>query len=262
MLGDAGKGMNLYVKGTHRMPSVNLLLMLSKKHMRNLRFASYTSSCCASLGLEMHRIADRKSSVLQLKSKAKASNFYWRSERSPLLAWMLMACLGIRVGETTTRTSVRMDWIFRTSRAFKIAFLQGLAESDGSASYTGYARITSWPSAEFVAQLLRSLGVTCSVAWKRGRLCDVAITIDQAASIRLFNEEIASERYARMRQMVDARRLRIWPKYIIDMIEKLAKSHKTPEITRHILEEHGIFIRSGSISRFLRKKPKPSSYFS
>ena len=251
--GDAGKGMNLYVEGNHRIPSLNLLLLLSKSHAANDRFASYTSMCCKTLGFEMHRISDGKSSSLQLKSKVKASNYRWRSERSPLFAWMFVACLGLRLGETTTQTPVRMRWFLGTSREFRIAFLQGLAESDGSASYSGYARITSWPSADFVAELVRSLGATCSIALKRGRLSDVAITIDQAAMIRLFNEEIASERYHRMRSMVEGQRLRTWPSYIVDLVKDLSKTTKAPEITRRIIEEHHIFIRSGSISRYLRK---------
>jgi len=260
MLGDAGKGTNLYVKGNHRIPTYNLLLRLSQHNQHNKRFGEYLVTCCNKLGLRAGRISDGPPSSLQRMSTAKAMNYNWRSQRSPFLAWMFMVCLGLQFGETTTRTPVRMGWILGTSRAFRIAFLQGLAESDGSASYSGYARITSWPSAEFVAELVRSLGVTCSIARKRGRPSDVAITIDQAFSIQLFNAEIASERYLRVKKMAEGRRVQRWPRHIVDLVENLSKTLRAPDVTCRILDEYHIFIRAGSISRYLCKRGKSYPY--
>jgi len=252
MLGDAGKGMNLYANGEHRLPSFNLVMSLTRRHKSNERFAQYTAHCCSSLGLAMYRIKDKPPSEKQLKS-LKSMNYAWTSERSPLLAWMHMACLGLGIRETTTKNPVRMEWALKSSRIFRVSFLQGVGESDGSASYNGYARIETWPNAPFIANLIRSLGVTCSYAKKGDRLSGVSITIDQAASLPLFNKEIASERFLRMRLMTEARRLHSWKPEIQLMVNELSKSMKAPDITRKLLREYNIFIRPGSINRYLRR---------
>lgn len=187
MLGDAGKGMNLYIKGVHRIPSFNIHMNLTQKYKHNERFAEYTAACCASIRLSMYRIKDKPSSEKQLKSLTRSRNYAWRSERSPFLAWMHVACLGLGIHETTTKAPVRMEWSLGASETFRISFLQGVSESDGSASYSGYARIESWPNALFIANLIQSLGTTCTLTKKGDRLAGVAMTIDRAASIHLFN---------------------------------------------------------------------------
>jgi hypothetical protein len=263
MLGDAGKGMNLYIKGSHRTPSLNLHLVLSKNRESNERFARYTAKCSESLGLRMYRIADKASSEKQLKSKSKAQNYAWRSERSPFFGWIHVVCLGLDVHQTTTKTPVQMPWIVQTNRNFRIAFLQGVAESDGSVSYNGYARIETWPNAPFIASIIRILGATCSIYKKGERNAGVSLTVDQAASIHLFNEQVVSERYARMKKMTGAQRLRSWPPALTETVIGLASTMPAPNVTRQLLVERNIFIRPGSINRYLRKlKPKPPLPFS
>ena len=262
LLGDAGKGMNLYIGEVHRIPSFNLLIYLTKRYQHNVRFAEYISVCCSRFGLSFHRLGDRPPSEKQLKSAAKSTNFSWRSERSPFFAWMHTACLGLGIHETTTKTPVSMEWSLSASETFRISFLQGVSESDGSASYNGYARIESWPNAPFMKSLIQSLGARCSLTKKGDRVAGVAITIDQAASIHLFSEAVASERYRRMMQMTQAQRLHGWPQEIESLVNQLSKTIKSPDITRRLLLDRNIFIRPGSINRHLRRmKSKPPPHF-
>jgi len=125
VLGDASKP----EKGQSRFPSMTIALTLSKRKPNSLRFGQFVSlSIQACLGLKMNRIRDAARSVWRFTD---AECYRWVSQASPILFWLFRVCLGLKEGETTTRNPVKMDWILRTPRGFKIHFLQGLVESDG-----------------------------------------------------------------------------------------------------------------------------------
>lgn len=254
ILGDAGKDHSLHEDG-HRLSSTNLKLRLSKRYEHNERFGEYAAMCCNSLGLRMYRIKDLPPDEKQLRSPAKAGFYSWRSERSPLLAWIFNKCLGLNFNETTTTTPVRMEWLFKTPRDFRIAFLQGLAESDGHVSYQGVACIASEPNVEFVVRLMQSLGVKSWTQKIRGRECLVVTTVGRGYSIKLFNEHIASIKYQRMEKMITAKRLWRLPDNIKDEIIRLSDKLNPSAITAHLLNTCNIYTRPSTIARYLRRQP-------
>lgn len=254
MLGDAAKDHSLHEDG-HRLSSTNLRLRLSKRYEHNERFGEYTAMCCNSLGLHMYRIKDLPPDEKQLRSPVKAGFYSWRSERSPLLAWIFNKCLGLNFNETTTTTPVKMEWLFNTSLDFRIAFLQGLAESDGHVSYQGVACIVSEPNVEFVVRLMQSLGAKSWTRKIRGRNCVVATTVARAHSINLFNRHIASIRYQRMEKMMSANRLGRLPDNIKDEIIRLSDKLNPSAITAHLLNKYNIYTRPSTIARYLRRQP-------
>jgi hypothetical protein len=255
MLGDAGKQHSLHVKSSHshRLPSLNLTLELTMHFKYNIRFGEYTALCCNSLGLKMIRAAD--CSAKPQERLSKWGTYSWRSERSPLLAWIFNRCLGLNFDETTTGVPVRMDWILKTPRAFRIAFLQGLAESDGNIEYAGYVRIISWPNVDFVIKLLKSVGVKGVTTRHKGMVSVVAMTIDRAHGIGIFNRHVNSKKYQRLEKMGNAKRFRrIWPDDVKNDIHNLSSEMNAPAITVYILEKYNVYIRPHSINRYLRRK--------
>ena len=97
MLGDAGKQHSVHAKvaHSHRLPSSGLTLGLTTRFEYNIRFGEYTSLCCNSLGLGMIRIVDTPPDPLRRRSKW--GSYCWRSEISPLIAWIFSNCLGLEL---------------------------------------------------------------------------------------------------------------------------------------------------------------------
>src|ERR1035437_9190666 len=168
MVGDAGKAHSLQEDG-HRLPSTNLRLNLTKRFAHSERFGEYIAMCYNILGLRMYRTKDSPPDSRQLKSVAKAGKYTWNSERSPLVAWIFSNCLGLDFRENTTVTPVNMEWMFNTSPEFRIAFIQGIAESDGHVTYGGTIQIVSDPNVDFLVRLMNSLGARCWTSRARGK---------------------------------------------------------------------------------------------
>ena len=106
--------------------------------------------------------------------------------------------LGLKRGECTTLNSLRMDWIFEMPRSFKIRFVQGLADSDGTVKPSEVI-ITSVPNAQLLADLLQSLGMTTAhPVSEAGRQLRTMVNRRQAAGLPIFNEYVRSYRYEKL----------------------------------------------------------------
>jgi len=181
-----------------RYTSMNLDFELTLKQPTNERLGEFVMMCSNNLGIKMERKKDKPPSGQQLLGKNPTAAYRWTSERSPLLAWMFSVGLGLRPGETTTENQLRMDWILGMPRSFRIRFIQGAADSDGTARQY-VVDIASVPNAEFFTRLIRSLGMTSAhVAYENGIPLRTAMRTSEAARIPIFNEFVKSYRYQRM----------------------------------------------------------------
>jgi len=194
MVGDSGK-----LGGEQeRYTSMNLDLQLTLRQPTNARLGEFVMMCSNSLGLDMTRIKDKPPSGRQLLGPNPSPAYRWSTERSPLLAWMFSVCLGLRWGETTTTHKVRMNWLFETPRRFRVRFVQGTADSDGTArKYV--VDIASVPNADFFADVLRGLGTpSAHVAYEKGIPLRTALKTSEAANLPIFNEFVKSYRYQKL----------------------------------------------------------------
>lgn len=194
MVGDSGK-----LGGKqHRYASMNLDLQLTLKQPTNERLGGFVIMCSNSLGLEMKRIKDKPPSGQQLLGQNPSPAYRWSTERSPLLAWMFSVCLGLGWNETTTTDSLRMGWIFNMSKTFRVRFVQGAADSDGTTRQY-VSDVASAPNAAFFANLLQGLGIRSAyVAYENGLPLRTAMKTVEAAKLPLFNEFVRSYRYQKM----------------------------------------------------------------
>jgi len=194
MVGDSGK-----LGGRQpRYSSMNLDLQLTKRQPTNQRLGEFVLMCTNNLGLEMTRIKDKPPTGRQLLGKNPTPAYRWSTERSPLIAWMFAVGLGLEWGETTTTHQLRMDWIHDTPDPFRIRFVQGAADSDGTVrKYV--ADIASVPNAAFFTRLLLDLGMkSAHVAYENGIPLRTAPRTGEAAKLPLFNEFVKSYRYRKM----------------------------------------------------------------
>ena len=193
MVGDSGK-----LGGQQpRYSSMNLDLQLTQKQPTNERLGGFVLMCANSLGTQMERKRDKQPTGATAVGEHPSAAYRWTSERSPLLAWMFSAGLGLNWGETPTTHPLRMDWILDTPRSFRVRFVQGAADSDGCVKHT--VEITSLPNSQFFANVLQSLGLTSAhCGYEKGEPLKTVVSLKQASSLPIFNEFIRSYRYQKL----------------------------------------------------------------
>lgn len=223
-IGDAGK----HRKGESHFQSKSLSLMLSQKKPNSYRFGQYTTLCAqATLGLEMHRIADAPVSKFRYSD---SPCFQWISPASPLVGWLFHDCLGLQGAELTTYNPLRMDWLIGTLSTFKIAVLQGVSESDGwvDAGDDTVCFVSS-PNTPLFSSVLGSLGLRHRV--DRQESVDVIrVPTEEAARLPIFNPRIGSIYFEQLEIMGHARRLperKRLPDDIIRYIRELSSRFQT-----------------------------------
>jgi transposase-like protein len=194
MVGDSSKSGG----EQERFVSMALDLQLILKQPSNLRFGRFVCFCTNTIGLQMKRIADKQPTGTTRFGKQPSAAFRWTSERSPFLAWMFSVALGLNWNERTSYDPLRMDWIHSAPRAFRLRFVQGLADSDASVK-DHEVIITSVPNAEFLASLLRGLGAEGAHPIKeKGQILRTYINWREAASLPLFSEFVGGYRYQKL----------------------------------------------------------------
>jgi hypothetical protein len=194
MVGDSGK-----LGGEQeRYSSMNLDLQLTLKQHTNERLGEFVMMCANNLGMEMERKSDKQPTGATALAERPSAAYRWTSERSPFLAWMFSAGLGLNWEETTTTHQVRMNWIFGTPRTFRVRFVQGVADSDGCVK--GYeVEIASTPNAQFLTDLLQGLRMrTAHVSYEGGEPLKTMVSRREASTLPIFNEFVSSYRYQKM----------------------------------------------------------------
>jgi len=193
-LGDAGKTSST----EERFASMNLDLQLSKKHQSNEAIGELVCLSANLIGIRMSRISDKHPTGDTRYSKEPTDAYRWSSSRSPLMAWIVRQCLGLERGKTTSHDKVRMDWIFGMSRDFRKRFIQGVADSDGTAR-PYVVEITSTPNAELITRVLHSLGLTSAYSREEnGTMLRTVVKNAEAADLPIFNEFTKGYRYQQL----------------------------------------------------------------
>lgn len=191
MLGDASK-----LGGKQeRFASANLDLQLSVKHVSNERMGEFVCMAANALGIKADRIANKKPSGASLFGRQPAEAYRWATARSPLFAWMFRVCLGLEFGQNTTSSPVHMDWIRATPREFRIRFVQGVADSDGTVKASEIL-VVSVPNAEFITLVLKELGMkTAHTVYENGLPLRTMVNRRESNALPIFNEFVRSYRY-------------------------------------------------------------------
>jgi hypothetical protein len=185
LVGDAGKYFPEYIKHARHYSKTGLRTNMSVKES-NTRVLTYLQLCLGALNLWSHEISPTSDAVR------------WTSESSDIITWMFRICIGLIPGERTSRNQVKMDWLMECPRSFIIAFMQGLADSDGSVAKSGYyAEIGSVPNSLFYQRLLAKIA-TPSRTHPKLQPIQLRINLLPALQLPLFNPIIASYRFEEM----------------------------------------------------------------
>src|SRR3989441_2166267 len=192
LVGDAGK---YYPEYENRGRHYNKAAMTTNmaRTDSNFRVLKYVQLGLQSIGVRSHEIEAH-----QLPDRYEVVR--WNSETSNLITWIIRTCLGLKPGERTTRVPIDMPWIDTCPRDFIVAFLQGLADSDGHVHKTrNYAEISSIPNSGFYWNLIEELDFHAK-AYPLNNPKLVRMDLETACNIPLFNPIIRSYRYETLLQ--------------------------------------------------------------
>lgn len=187
LLGDAGKNYPEYENRLRRpfKTTLSTNMAVSESNIRVLRFFQL---CLASVGIDSRQLEMQQPAIR------------WISPASSLLTWIIRVCLGLRVGQRTSKNPASMNWILTCPRTFIIAFIQGLGESDGHVDNLGrYCDIASKVNSAFFVKLLQQVGIK-SHAYPIAQPKETRMTLRNSLKLPLFCPLIHSYRYESMIQ--------------------------------------------------------------
>jgi hypothetical protein len=120
---------------------------------------------------------------------------------------MMQECIGLKEGERTSNNPVVMPWLKNCPKNLIIAFLQGLADSDGNVEKHGYyANISSVPNSLFYQELFNAIGIDARVHPKK-KPQQVRVLLAAALEMPFFGPTIRSYRYEQLIQHAIRRKL-------------------------------------------------------
>jgi hypothetical protein len=223
-----------------RGPKARIGIALCKKHPENFPLGEYVSGCIKTLGIRTGRIADQSPS-----EREPHGAYRWLSSYSLVISWMKTGCLGLAREELTSYTAVRMDWLLSAPNEFRLWFLRGLADSDGTVNVRNKAVfIITSPNTDLVRKLLDSVGChnTCGVSKGVGV---VAISGYDAARIQIFNPEVATHRSKLLEKITNAATYqRHWPEWLEARVECLMRQGLDAKTTRDaLLNEDQVYVK-------------------
>jgi hypothetical protein len=152
------------------------------------------AGCVNNLGVSCRRIAD----------KGPVPNephglYRWLSHFSPVIGWFHTTCLGLERHEKTSYTPVKMNWLFSALPEYRVWFLRGKADSDGTVAVRNkVVNIYTAPNSALVNKLFNSLGVPSRIGYGKG-IAYVTLSAPDSMKLRIFNPEIETHRGALLR---------------------------------------------------------------
>ena len=177
----------------------------------------------------------------------------WRTQKSPLLTWIILTVLGLQPHQRTTYHPINANWILNTPDDLRIAFLQGLADGDGWAdTRSQYIGIYAGPNISLIQELLTSFQIRSSIDRKRVRFRRQKSVII-AAGLPLFrfatSRKENAEKIAEMMQARKKKKERFIPPEISKLILQLHTHKKSSGfIAEYIYDQFGISYDRSSIS--------------
>ena len=187
VVGDAGKNYPEYEKRSRHYRKMAFNTNMST-NPSNYRVLWYTQLCLEKLGISSH------------EGESKYEVIRWQSRSTNLNTWMIQSLSWTEGRRANQYTSLRMDWIQGAPKEFILAFLQGLADSDGNVNKYGYhANISSVPNTLFYKELFEILGVEAH-AYPKDKPQQVRVWLEPAIRLPFFNPIIRSYRYEQLIQ--------------------------------------------------------------
>jgi hypothetical protein len=237
-VGDAGKTFST------RHEWARFQLQLCRGHEENLALGNSVMDCITQLGVPWSRIVD----ALPNETEPHGA-FKWNSYFSEVFLWFHVSCLGLAKTEVTSHHPVKMNWLLLASPEYRLWFLRGLADSDGSVNIRNKTvTITSEPNVSLIKDLLTSLNANPRQYWYRGS-CGISITVAIANTLWIFSPFVDTHRGKLLRKLANARVFpRKWPNWLDLKVKRMILQGRDPSSIRNaVLDEHNVYVKLRSI---------------
>lgn len=222
-----------YDKQRSRISSTELVLNLSKNYSWSEQVGEAASYYLGQLGIHSKEGKPHDSTA------GKGMCHKWRTQKSPLLTWIIQAVLGLQPYQRTTYHAIQANWILNAPNELKIAFLQGLNDGDGCASVKDQCLSnTCGPNISLVQKLLASFDITSSHDEYRVRIYSLNGII-QATDLPFFRH--ATKRQSNARKLAQMAKIRQHQPHGIN----------SPEILDRMIELHDMGCSMGRIAEIL-----------
>ena len=182
----------------------------------------------------------------------------WRSQKSPLITWILMSCLALQKGQRTTYHAVRMEWMLQAPDELRKAFLQGMSDGDGWASVRDQCiGIYSGPNVNLVKDILKlhdieskDDGQRVKIRTQEGVIRAAKFPLFRFATSRLNTaKKVAEMMETRQKQEITITN----PEIVKEMKQLRAKGYSYGKIAEHIYDKYGISYDHSAVIRRLKK---------
>jgi len=180
----------------------------------------------------------------------------WRTQKSPFLTWIIQTVLGLKTHQRTTYDAIRADWILKSPKDLRTAFLQGLNDGDGCASVKDQCLSnTCGPNIPFVQKLLETFDITSTHDKYRVRVYSLNGII-QSTELPFFRH--ATDRQANAQKLAKMAQIRqTQPPGLIssEMLDRMIELHDQGlsfgRIAEALYDEQGISLDPSTVRRRL-----------
>jgi hypothetical protein len=228
-----------------------ITLGLSKRFQTNERLGNFVVLCLNSIGLKMNRTKDGQPS-----KKNRHKFFRWQGQCSQLAEWIFDVCFGLKEKQNTTYFPIKGEWILNSPENLRIAFLQGIADSDGYVDIgVSQVGLITKTNIELFEKVFDSLEIHHTRKYLHYRTLPTAmIHLKSAYSLPIFNPYIKSYRWQLTKKLAEAERLpHQLPKELgKEVTGHLEKGSSSIDIVKMLLYKYNILIREGSVQKRIR----------
>ncbi|MFX1342372.1 MAG: hypothetical protein ACFFAL_06695 [Promethearchaeota archaeon] len=231
--------------------STGLNLRLSKKHKWSKQVGEATCLFLSKIGIRARLLAE-KQDHLEHKS------FYWYSQRSPLITWMLQSCLGLGIHEQTSSNLIDANWLLTAPYKIRLKFLQGITDGDGCATIKGQRiDISSYINSQFFRELLKTFEIEASSTDKK-TIIRKQESIIRAVELPFFLfAEIRQKNANKLALMIQARRKqkrRSVPYQVANQMKILRDQGESfGKIAEIIFDHHGLSYTVDKVIKTIKK---------
>ena len=249
-----GDGAIVRGTGTKRITR-RITLSMSKRYPTNERVGKFVVLCANSIGLRMHRTKDGKPS-----RKNKHKFYRWIGQCSPLVEWISDVCFGLEEGQNTTYFPIKAEWILKSPVKLRIAFLQGIADSDGYVDIGVFqVGLITKSNILLLEKILDSIGIHYTRKYLHHMTLPTAmLPAKDAYKLPIFNPHIKSYRWKLVKNIAEAKRLpyKLPEKLGKEVTENLKKGASSIDIVKMLLHKYNILIRETSVQKRIRTLKK------
>ncbi|MFW9890173.1 MAG: LAGLIDADG family homing endonuclease, partial [Candidatus Thorarchaeota archaeon] len=234
--------------------SAKVSLFASKKYPWSLELGKAFCHALSKIGF----FAERKPDDERERNGKTDAFRVWESEASPFFMWVKKALLGLKASDRKKKTPIHADWVLNIPHDWRVAFLQGVADGDGSASIRQFrVNIATVTNHDFFSRLLSRFGLHTSIEKTKVRV-DRYDDILKAQRLPFFKHATVRQKgldeLSKLIEALDVSHGPVPDEEIILIMSLHRQGYSRGEITEKLWHEYGLARSRKSIEGIIRRR--------